>query len=160
MNQGSLVLDHCLVAGNRTSGTFGQGGGGVSYYTYWPCAILDTTFATNRQNAVGGLGGGAIYAETADSGTEFDLYVLNSTFRDNRDTAGHGSSFRPNVFNTIVQLQNTIVADGQGKNIEMDFSGALLSLGGNISDDATATIFYNTIVRFKKTEQNIRETAQ
>ena len=141
VNQGSLVLDHCLVAGNRTSGTFGQGGGGVSYYTYWPCAILDTTFATNRQNAVGGLGGGAIYAETADSGTEFDLYVLNSTFRDNRDTAGHGSSFRPNVFNTIVQLQNTIVADGQGKNIEMDFSGALLSLGGNISDDATATIF-------------------
>jgi len=141
VNEGSLSMDHCLIAGNRTSSTFGQGGGGVSYYTYWPCTILDTTFATNRQNAVGGLGGGAIYAETADAGTEFDLLVLSSTFRDNRDAASHGTSLRPNVFNTVVKLQNSIVADGQGKNIEMDMSGAVISLGGNISDDATASIF-------------------
>ena len=141
VNQGSLMLDHCLIAGNRTSSTFGLGGGGISFYTYWPCAILDTTFSTNRQNAVAGLGGGAIYAETADAGTEFDLHILNSTFRDNRDAAVHGTAIRPNVFNTVVQLQNTILADGQGKNIEMDYSGAVVSLGGNISDDATATIF-------------------
>ena len=66
---------------------------------------------------------------------------MNCTFRDNVDTAGHGSSIRPNVFNTFVKLQNTIVADGHGKNIEMDQSGAAISLGGNISDDSTATIF-------------------
>ena len=141
VNQGSLEMDHCLVAGNSTGSSFGEGGGAISFYTYWPCTILDTTFATNWQNAVGGLGGGAIYAETADAGTEFDLYILNSTFHDNRDLAGHGTSIRPNVFNTIVQLQNTIVADGQGRNIEMDQSGAVISLGGNISDDATSSTF-------------------
>ena len=127
VNEGSLMLDHCLIAGNHTGNSLGQGGGGVSFFTVWPCTILDTTFATNRQNDIGGLGGGAIYAETADAGTEFDLHVLNCTFRDNRDVAGHGTAIRPNVFNTVVQLQNTLVADGQGRNIEMDQSGAVLS---------------------------------
>ncbi|MEY4917409.1 MAG: hypothetical protein RL616_1322, partial [Verrucomicrobiota bacterium] len=141
VDQGSLAMDHCLVANNRTSIALGQGGGGVSLYTYWPCSIVNTTFATNRQDAFVGLGGGALYAETADAGMELSVPVLSCTFRDNRDAATNGSSIRPNVFNTVVKLQNSILADGQGKNIEMDLSGAVLSFGGNISDDSTATIF-------------------
>ena len=138
---GEFNADHCLFTGNSTSSNLGQGGGALSLYTYQPCTITSTTFATNRQNAVGGLGGGAVYAETYDTGVEFDAYFLNCTFRDNVDLANQGSSIRPNNFNTVVQLRNTIVADGRGKNIEMDQSGAVISLGGNISDDATATIF-------------------
>ena len=139
---GWLTMDHCLVRGNSTSAELGQGGGGISLYTYENCSILNTTFATNRQNAVGGLGGGALYAATADAGVELDATVYNCTFRDNRDAAGQGTSIRPDVDdNTIIWLQNTIVADGQGKNIDLDHGGNVISLGGNISDDATGTIF-------------------
>ncbi|MCX6896826.1 MAG: lamin tail domain-containing protein, partial [Verrucomicrobia bacterium] len=138
---GKLTMDHCLVRGNRTSTELGQGGGGISLYTEQPCTIVSTTFATNRQNAIAGLGGGALYAETIDSGVQFNVHLLSCTFHDNVDAAGHGSSIRPNVFNTFVQLQNTIVADGSGRNLEMDESGLIVSLGGNISDDATATTY-------------------
>ena len=138
---GVLSVDHCFFQGNHTSSSVGQGGGAVSLYTDLACSFANTTFATNHQDAVGGLGGGALYAEDLDPGTEFDVYVLNCTFHDNVDAAGHGSSIRPNVFNTFVLVQNTIVADGRGKNIEMDQSGAVISLGGNISDDNTHSIF-------------------
>src|SRR5262249_34670883 len=57
------------------------------------------------------------------------------------DAAGHGSSIRPNVFDTEVWLQNSVVADGLGKNLEMDQSGDVISLGGNLSDDGTRSIF-------------------
>jgi VCBS repeat-containing protein len=141
VSEGTLNVDHCLIAGNSNSSSVGQGGGGISIYTDQTCTIANTTFATNRQNAVTGLGGGALYVENVDPGTELDVLVVNCTFHDNRDVANHGSSIRPNVFNTFVQLQNTIVADGQGKNLEMDDSGTILSLGGNMSDDSTTTSF-------------------
>jgi|GEM_PF-626118 len=142
VDQGSLIVDHCLIAGNSTSSAQGLGGGGISLWTYWPCLIENTTFATNRQNAVGGLGGGALYAATADPGIEFDASVVNCTFHDNRDVSGQGTSIRPDVDNnTVVHLQNSIVADGQGRNIEMDQGGLVISFGGNISDDGTASMY-------------------
>ncbi|WP_160164644.1 Ig-like domain-containing protein [Pedosphaera parvula] len=141
VNGGSIYLDHCLIKGNSTSASSGQGGGGISIYSDLPCVIANTTFSGNRQLSGGGLGGGAMYVEDLDPGVELDVFVVNSTFHENTDAAGHGTSIRPNVFNTVVQLQNTIVADGQGKNLEMDQSGAIISLGGNISDDATSSIF-------------------
>ena len=141
VDEGALNLDHCLIAGNGNSSSVGQGGGGISIYTDQSCTIADTTFATNRQNAVTGLGGGGLYVENVDPGVELDVFVVNCTFHDNRDLSNHGTSIRPNVFNTYVQLQNSIVADGQGKNLEMDDSGTVLSLGGNLSDDSTTTTF-------------------
>ncbi len=146
VNDGALDVEHCLFRGNSTSSQLGAGGGAVSLYTDQTCRFMDTTFATNRQNAVGdgvytGLGGGAIYAEPDYFDLRFppylNTYVLNCTFHDNVDAAGHGSSIRPNDDNANVLLQNTIVADGQGNNLELDLSGHVTSLGGNISDDAT-----------------------
>lgn len=141
VDEGTLNVDHCLIARNSNSASVGQGGGGISIYTDQNCTIANTTFATNQQSAVTGLGGGGLYVENADPGSELDVFVVNCTFHDNRDAANHGTSIRPNVFNTYVQLQNSIVADGQGKNLEMDDSGTVLSLGGNISDDSTTTSF-------------------
>ncbi len=141
VDQGTLNVDHCLIARNSNASSVGQGGGGISIYTDQTCNIANTTFATNRQNAATGLGGGGLYVENADPGSELDVFVVNCTFHDNRDEADHGTSIRPNVFNTYVQVQNTIVADGQGKNLEMDDSGTILSLGGNISDDSTTSSF-------------------
>src|SRR5581483_11580211 len=141
VNGGGLNLDHCLIRGNSTGAATGQGGGGISIYTVQPCVMLDTTFSANQQLSPGGLGGGALYVEDLDPGTELDVFILSCTFHENVDASSQGSSIRPNVFNTTVQLQNTIVADGSGKNLEMDESGAIISLGGNISDDGTATIY-------------------
>ncbi len=141
VNQGGLSMDHCLIRGDSTGATLGQGGGGVSIYTELPCRIVNSTFAANQQLSPGGTGGGALYVEDFDPGVELDVYVLNCTFHDNVDASGQGSSIRPNVFNAFVQLQNTIVADGQGQNLEVDESGAITSLGGNLSDDSTASIF-------------------
>ena len=150
VTDGALDVEHCLFQGNSTSSQLGAGGGAVSLYTDQTCKFMDTTFATNRQNAIGdgvytGLGGGALYAEPDYFDLRFppvlNVYVLNCTFSDNRDAAGHGSSIRPNDDNATVLLQNTIVADGQGNNLELDLSGHVASLGGNISDDATHQIY-------------------
>ena len=142
VTSGSLNLDHCLIAGNSTSSALGQGGGGVSLFTYLPCSIVNTTFATNRQNAIGGTGGGALYASTSDPGLELDVDVFSCTFHDNRDNANHGTAICPDYGpNTEVNVQNTIVADGQGKNIDLYWGGLVVSLGGNISDDVTGTTF-------------------
>ncbi|MGZ4961054.1 MAG: Ig-like domain-containing protein [Limisphaerales bacterium] len=141
VTEGTLNIDHCLIAGNSTSSSVGQGGGGISIYADQSCTIANTTFATNRQNAVTGLGGGGLYVENVEPGVELDVFVVNCTFHDNRDASNQGTSIRPNVFNTYVQLQNSIVADGQGNNLEMDDSGTILSLGGNLSDDSTTTTF-------------------
>ena len=141
VNGGVLNADHCLFVGNSTSPQLGQGGGAVSLYSEQVCTLQNSTFVTNEQNAVSGLGGGALYAETYDAGVPFHVYVLSCSFRDNVDTGGQGSSIRPNVDNTYVMLQNSILADGEGQNIEMDESGYVVSLGGNISDDSTYTIF-------------------
>ncbi len=141
VNGGALNLDHCLIKGNSVGAAAGQGGGGISIYTDQQCTIQNTTFSGNRQLSPGGLGGGAMYVEDSDPGSELDVFLLGCTFSGNLDVTGQGSSIRPNVFNTVVQMQNSIVADGQGKNLEMDESGAVISLGGNISDDGTATIF-------------------
>jgi len=141
VNGGVVNADHCLFRGNSTSAQLGMGGGAVSIYSAHLCTFFADTFATNQQNAVGGLGGGALYAETFDPGTELDVQVLSCTFVDNMDAGGQGSSIRPNVENTYIKVQNSLFADGHGKNIEMDQSGNVISLGGNISDDNTYSIF-------------------
>src|SRR5207249_11857409 len=48
---------------------------------------------------------------------------------------------QPNICNIEVFLTNTNVEDGHGKNLEMDQRGDVISLGGNISDDGTRSIF-------------------
>ncbi len=141
VNGGILNMDHCLLVNNSTKASLGQGGGAISFYSSQPSTIANTTFAGNHQTAVNGLGGGALYVEDSNPGVEMDVNVLNCTFKGNIDAAGHGSSIRPNVFNTVVNVQNCIFNDGQGKNLEMDQSGAVISFGGNISDDSTHTIF-------------------
>lgn len=145
-NDGVLDIEHCLFLRNSTSAQLGVGGGAVSMFTAQTCTFLDTTFATNRQNTVGdgtytGLGGGAMYAEPDYGDVRFppflNVYVLNCTFHDNVDVSGHGTSIRPNGDNSDVFLQNSILADGQGNNLELDLSGNVMSLGGNLSDDST-----------------------
>jgi VCBS repeat-containing protein len=156
---GHLSLDHCLLSGNFTSASLGQGGGAISLFTEQECEIANTTFSSNQQLSPVGLGGGALYVEAADSGLELDVFVLSCTFSNNLDAANHGSSIRPNVSSTFVQLRNTIFADGHGKNLERDQSGIVLSLGGNISDDGTSTIFsaggepVNTVILDQPTDR-------
>ena len=138
---GTFNADHCLFKNNSTSDALGQGGGAVSLYTVHPCTIYDSTFATNRQNSVSGFGGGALYAETFNPGTEFYVNLVSCSFRDNFDAGDQGSSIRPEQNNTFVRVQNSIFADGHGKNFELDQTGYVVSFGGNISDDDTYSIF-------------------
>jgi hypothetical protein len=138
---GTFNADHCLFKNNSTSDALGQGGGAVSLYSIHPCTIYDTTFATNRQNAISGFGGGALYAETANPGSELDVNLVSCSFRDNFDAGGQGSSLRPEQNNTFMRVQNSIFADGSGKNFETDQTGYVVSFGGNISDDDTYSTF-------------------
>src|SRR5205085_11101608 len=121
--------------------SLGKGGGGISIYTDQDCSIVNTTFSANQQRGPGGVGGGGLYVENLDAGHEMDVFVTTCTFRDNTDAGGSATSIRPNVFDANVFVQNCIFADGQGSNLYLDGSGMILSLGGNISDDSTRTIF-------------------
>jgi VCBS repeat-containing protein len=138
---GELHLNQCLVSGNRTSDSLGQGGGAISLYTSKPCSFVNTTFSDNRQSGSGGFGGGALYIENSEIGWEFTIDVDHCTFRDNVDAAGNGSSIRAEAFNTWVWVRNTIVADGNGQNLGVEAGARIISLGGNVSDDSTQTIF-------------------
>ncbi|HEX7652378.1 MAG TPA: Ig-like domain-containing protein, partial [Verrucomicrobiae bacterium] len=141
VNGGTLNVDHCLFKDNYTSQALGQGGGAISFYSRTASTIHDSTFTGNQQNGAAGYGGGAIYAETYNPGIEFDVNILNCTFRSNYDAGFQGSSLHPNVFNTFINVQNSIFADGYDNNFFLDNSGLVRSYGGNISDDDTYTVF-------------------
>ncbi len=137
--EGSLILYSCLVRGNFTDDALGLGGGAISLYTDLPCAFTNTTFSGNRQASANGFGGGAIYAENFTPSTELAVSVTHCTFGDNFDAADLGSSINANVFGTVVSVRNSVFADGQGRNLEVQGAGRIVSLGGNVSDDPTRT---------------------
>ena len=139
--QGSLVMEHCLVRGNSTDVALGLGGGAISLFTDLPCSFVNTTFSGNRQASLNGFGGGAIYVENFTPATELDVTVTHCTFKENDDVSENGSSIHASVFGTMVKLMNSIFADGQGRNLEVSGTGEIVSLGGNISDDTTRTVF-------------------
>ena len=141
VEDGGLQMDHCLIVSNKTIAAVGQGGGGVSIYSDQHCVIENTTFSGNSQASPGGLGGGGLYVENIDPATPLLVQVTGCTFRNNSDEASGGTSIRPNVFNCIVQLKNSVLADGRGENLDVDDSGSIVSFGGNVSDDSTRTIF-------------------
>src|SRR5690606_16883377 len=107
---GALHLNQCLIQNNRTSDSFGQGGGAVALYTSQASSFYNSTFSGNRQGGSGGFGGGALYIENADISREFSVDVEHCTFRGNLDFSGSGSSIRAEAFNTWVWMLNTIVA--------------------------------------------------
>jgi len=137
----SLSMDHCLLCRNSTSSGVGQGGGGVSIFTTNECFISNCTFSGNTQGDAAGLGGGALYVENSNPAFLLKVNVTSCTFKGNRDNARRGSAIRTNVSKTSVRVKNTITADGQGNNMEVDQTGGVISLGGNISDDSTRSIF-------------------
>src|SRR5690606_15758376 len=47
--QGALHLNQCLIQNNRTSDSFGQGGGAVALYTSQASSFYNSTFSGNRQ---------------------------------------------------------------------------------------------------------------
>jgi hypothetical protein len=140
VDQGSLALDHCFLGGNSTDGTLGLGGGAVSLFTDQACSFVNTTFSANRQQSANGFGGGALYAENFDPQSEFPVAVTHCTFAENFDAAEAGSSIHANVFGTLVEVLNSVFADGRDKNLEVAGAGRIVSLGGNVSDDSTRTI--------------------
>ncbi|MBI2929819.1 MAG: tandem-95 repeat protein [Verrucomicrobia bacterium] len=137
---GSLAMDHCFLGGNSTDGTLGLGGGAVSLFTDQPCSFVNTTFSGNRQQSANGFGGGALYVENFDPQFELPVAVTHCTFAGNLDAAEAGSSIHANVFGTLVEVMNSIFADGHDKNLEVAGAGRIVSLGGNVSDDSTRTI--------------------
>jgi len=139
VDRGSLVLENCLLRGNSTETGAGLGGGAVSLYTELACAIRNTTFSGNFQRSPSGFGGGALYAENFDPTADFNVQVTHSTFAGNTDAGSKGSSIHANVFGTMVYLKNSVVADGQGRNLQVGGAGRIISQGGNVSDDAATT---------------------
>ncbi len=139
VDQGSLVLENCLLRGNRTDSAAGLGGGAVSLYTELPAVFRNSTFSGNQQRSASGFGGGAIYVENYDPIADLSVQVTHCTFAGNSDAANQGSSIHANVFGTDVLLKNSVLADGQGRNLQVGGAGRIISQGGNVSDDATTS---------------------
>ena len=140
VDEGSLVLQQCLVRGNATDPAQGLGGGAISLYTSQDCSFINTTFSANHQQSISGYGGGALYAENFDPVSDLSVEVAHCTFADNRDAADQGSAINANVFGTLVSVRNSILADGAGRNLAVQGAGRIASLGGNVSDDSTYAI--------------------
>ncbi len=137
---GALMLERCLIQGNRTDSALGQGGGGVSIYSDMDCSIENTTFAGNHQEGASSSGGGALFVENSNPQTYLDVELIHCTFAENSDAAIIPvSALSVNAQGARVYPLNTIFADGAGRNLQA-FSGVIDSQGGNLSDDSTAHI--------------------
>jgi len=138
---GGLSVDHCLFVNNATDESLGRAGGAISIFSDQTSTISNTTFSANQQRATSALGGGALYAENRSAGSEFNVFIVGSTFAENVDASEQASSVKTNVFNTSVRMKNCIVADGTGFNLDVVGGGRIISEGNNISDDSTENIF-------------------
>ncbi len=141
---GSLDMINCLIANNMTDSSNGAGGGGVAIFTGLDCSIVNTTFSGNTQSGVSSVGGGALYVENSSAGEmEFFVRIDSCTFTGNVDLAevdARASSIKAARFGSLVPIRNTIVADGQNKNLDVSGTSRIVSQGGNISNDRTQTI--------------------
>ncbi|BCX47598.1 integrin alphabeta-propellor repeat protein [Haloferula helveola] len=137
--EGSLTARRCVFEGNRLNVSSGLGGGAVSLYTDEICTFENCTFTGNNQGSPTGYGGGAIYVENFTASQLFQTWITHCTFAANLDAADKGSSIHSNVANTRVLLTNTIFNDGSARNLQVAGSGEIVSVGGNLSDDNTAT---------------------
>lgn len=138
---GSLRMENGLVRGNRTDAVLGLGGGGISIFSDLECSIVNTTFSGNRQAAASGIGGGGLYVENVTPSAPLAVLVSHATFAGNDDLSGRGgTSVHANVFGTEVTVRNSIFADGQGRNLEVQGTASIVSGGGNVSDDRTRTV--------------------
>ncbi len=148
VDRGSLVLENCLLRGNQTDTGAGLGGGAVSLYTQLTSVFRNTTFSGNQQRSASGFGGGALYVENFDPISDLSVQVTHCTFAGNGDAASQGSSIHANVFGTLVLLKNSIVSDGQGRNLQVGGAGRIISQGGNLSDDAaTSTLIQGGVAQ-------------
>lgn len=140
VDRGSLLMENCLVRGNRTDPDVGLGGGGVAIFSDLPSRFLNTTFSANQQTSKDGFGGGALYVENQTPTTELPVLIEHCTFAGNSDASDGGTSVHANVFGAVAQLRNSVLADGQERNLEVQGAGRIVSLGGNVSDDDTRVI--------------------
>lgn len=138
---GALVMENCLVRSNSTSQTLGLGGGGISIFTEQACSIINSTFSGNRQQSVSGYAGGAIYAENPSPSKALRITVRHCTFAANLDMTEEASSLMALGFGTVIYVGNSVFMDGQQRNLGVKFLGEILSVGGNLSDDSTRTVF-------------------
>ncbi|MDD2599342.1 MAG: Ig-like domain-containing protein [Kiritimatiellae bacterium] len=139
---GQLFLRNCLIKNNQTAFASGLGGGGISLYSKLPCSFINTTFAGNQQLAPTGFGGGgALFVENSDPQVYFYVDIQHCTFAENSDASltKLASSLSVIAMGSTVRLQNNIFADGNGRNIQLH-SGSIISLGGNLSDDAATVL--------------------
>ncbi len=139
VDRGRLVVENCLLRGNRNDSGAGLGGGAISLYTEQSAIFRNTTFSGNQQLSKSGFGGGALYAENFNPAADLTVQVTHCTFAGNTDAANQGSSVHANVFGSQVLLKNSIFADGKGRNLEVGGAGRIISQGGNFSDDAATT---------------------
>lgn len=139
VEEGALVMEHCLVKNNATDPSAGLGGGAISLYTSAACSFTATTFSGNKQRAAAGFGGGAIYAENFNPQTIFPVSITHCTFAENEDAAVQGTSIHANVFNCRVTTRGSIFADTMQRNLHVAGSGQILTGGRNVSNDAART---------------------
>ena len=71
----------------------------------------------------------------------FQTHVTHCTFSENSDVANKGSSIHSSVSNTRVVLTNSIFADFSARNLQAADGSDIVSGGGNLSNDNTASTY-------------------
>ena len=128
---GTLRLVNSTVSGNQA---IGRGGGILSQGG--AMTIVNSTITNNQASRGGGLrnSGGATTT------------IINSTVSNNTATGGGSTGGNLSALNGVIQLQNTIVAEGVGTNPNLDpGGGTYTSLDYNQIQSGTITLAANDI---------------
>lgn len=129
----TLTLTGSTVSGNKVTGTGTLvGGGGVMDY-YYELTAMNTTISNNSSS----VDGGGILIEELST---YHSYLENVTLYQNTAATDGGNLYNDGS-SSYGTLANTIVAGGSaasGKDVFVDGSGILLSMGYNIVQTAKA----------------------
>jgi len=151
VDHGQLTAESSMFLDNATSLNAYDGGGAVSLFTDTYITFRNCIFARNHQGCVGGMGGGAIFAEfPGDSPWFLDIDVINCTFVDNEDQArNYGSLYDPQGTSIFAYgacafyLADNIFSDDPWmRTLNTSASGEIISFGGNVCNN-DATVFQN-----------------
>jgi CSLREA domain-containing protein len=129
---GSVTLENVTISGNEA----GTSGGGIYYNDQYGTDKLELTNVTIYSNTAT-VSGGGIYLSNVNNG--LGVTATNVTLAKNSVTTGSGGNLYN--YNSIVALQNTLVAYGTAGGTDQNCAGDpgpnITSLGHNLDGDGT-----------------------
>jgi hypothetical protein len=132
---GTLLLNGSTVSGNTSN----RDGGGITLQSITHNISATVENCTIANNTASLYSGGGLLNIGYGSGTNASLMILDSTIADNSAPFAGGVSSWAAAGTVTTQYGNTIFAANSNSNVPYQ-SGTLISLGHNLSSDATGNL--------------------